>query len=99
MLGRRCSIGVVVWRVLEGARELDAGADVELAVDVAQVCFDRAGAEDELLGGFAVRAPGGDELGDLALARGQRAAVRRSGGAQDAVPEPPQLARGLVAPA
>ena len=58
------------------------------------------GAEHELLGDLAVGAAGGDELGDLALARGQRrqspVAAR---GAHDAVAEPAQLAHGLVAPA
>ena len=48
-------------RALDRARELDARADAELAVDVAQVRLDRARAEDELLRDLAVRAAGGDE--------------------------------------
>jgi len=37
------------------------------------VRLDGAGAEHELLGDLAVRAPGGHQLGDLALARRERA--------------------------
>ena len=62
----------------EMTRQLDARADVELGVDVAQVRLDRAGAEDELLGRFPVRAPGRDQVGDLALAGGQRTAAGRA---------------------
>src|SRR5262249_16643337 len=84
------------------ARELDPRADVELAVDVAQVRLDGARAEDELVGDLAVRSPGGDERGDLALAGGERrggAGGRLAGPADDPVREAAQLARRLVAPA
>jgi hypothetical protein len=63
------------------------------------VRLDRARAEDELLGHLAVSATGGDELGDLALARRKRAGVGCAGGARNAVSEPAELARGLVAAA
>jgi hypothetical protein len=39
--------------MLQRVGELDARADAELGVDVAQVRLDRARAEDELLGGLA----------------------------------------------
>ena len=84
---------------LQLARQLDARADVELAVDGAQVRLDRAGADDELVGDLAVGAPGGDELGDLALAGRQGAAVLISRRAHDAMPQAPQLPGGVGAQA
>ena len=83
---------------------LHARAHAELAEDVAQVRLDRARAEDELLCDLAVRAPVGDQLGDLALAsseRGEwaeRAGARVARGAQEAMAEAPQLAGRLAAP-
>src|SRR3954453_3114655 len=52
---------------LDGARQLDARGDVELAEDVAQVRLDRLGAEEELGGDLGVRPAIDDERGDLAL--------------------------------
>src|SRR5690349_24719480 len=80
-------------------RQLDAGADAELGVDVAQVGLDGLRAEHELLGDLAVRAAGGDQLGDLALAVREDAIAVARRRAADPVSEPSQLAHRLVAPA
>jgi hypothetical protein len=61
------------------------------------VRVDRADAQHQLLGDLAVRAAGGDQPGDLPLARGQRPGGRFPRRPQHAVAEPAQLARGLVA--
>src|SRR5690348_10422981 len=57
---------------LDGARDLDPGADVELVEEVADVALDGLGAEVELGGDLGVGAAVDDQLGDLELARGQR---------------------------
>src|SRR2546421_11789372 len=51
----------------ERTRELVAGADAELPVDVSQVVLDRLRAEEETGSGFARRAAAGEEQGDLEL--------------------------------
>ena len=56
----------------DGARHLDPRRGRELAEDVAQVRLHRLLAQEQRGGDLLVRAPVGDELGDLALARGQR---------------------------
>jgi ATP/maltotriose-dependent transcriptional regulator MalT len=59
--------------------------------------LDRARAEVERVGDLAVRLAVDDPLGDLALARGQRAEALGAGAAVDALPEPAQVALGGVA--
>ena len=54
----------------EEPAQLVAGADAELAEDVAQVVVDRAGAEEELCGHLAVGGALGDETCDLELLAG-----------------------------
>ena len=56
----------------ERAGELAPRLDVELAVRVAQVVLDRLGRDEQRLGDLAVALTRGGELGDPALARGQR---------------------------
>ena len=74
---------------------------LELAEDVRHVGLDRLGREMQVGGDAAVGVAVGEQLGDLALAVGERAdaglgspAARALAG--DAAAEPAQLARGLV---
>src|SRR5207302_1178272 len=53
-------------------RQFAAPSDVELPVRVAQVVLDRLRRDEQRLGDLPVALPGGGELGDPPLARGER---------------------------
>src|SRR3954469_17342678 len=96
--------GTVAARAFHRARELDAGRDVDLAKDVAQVSLDRLLAEEQLGGDLGIRLPVDDEARDLQLARGQGvdpggAGLAGLGSVMDAPAQLAQLALGLVTPA
>src|SRR4051812_23873160 len=59
-------------RLAERARQLAAGADAELGVGGAEVQLDGLARDPQRLRDLAVAEPGDGEVGDPALARGQR---------------------------
>src|SRR3954471_18125061 len=65
--GRAAGLLVLGIRSREGLRELVAGVDVELHVDVAEVVLDRLGAEEQRRGGLARRLARGEQEPDLQL--------------------------------
>ena len=69
----------------------------ELQEDLAQVVLDRLGAHEELRGGVAVARPGGDELGDAQLLRGEVVDRRRVALAR-ALARGVELAAGALRP-
>src|ERR1700761_4989544 len=80
----------------EGAGELAAGPDLQLAIRVREVDLDRLRGDEELLGDLAVGHPVGGEAGDAFLARGQGGDAGE-GGAARTRPARRQLAAGLGA--
>jgi hypothetical protein len=91
-------------RLLDCARDLESRGDVELAECVAQVRFDRLGAEVEGGGDLSVRLAVGDEPPNLEFASGERGhagCVRVAGtcSAVDAAPALPEPALRFCAEA
>ena len=80
----------------ERPRQLPPLADAELGVDARERVLDRLRAEEERRGDLLVRAPAGDEVGDLPLARAERLVGDAAAGTGDAGAEAPQLTGGLV---
>src|SRR5262249_2874496 len=64
--------GYLGSRLVEGGRELPPGADLQLPVHVREVELDRLHGHEELLRDLLVAAVAGGEVGDAALARGER---------------------------